>query len=204
MAYDKVVDSVQLDADLKVVADAIRSKSGTTEQLSFPQGMKQAVDSIQSGGAVGLPMWNGLITQTSDVTYMNITHNLNSDKLLIIAELVDVTTRHVNYQPYRIIGWSPEVLTPHKKYAYGDYTNEAYADESVAPTTNRTVAAMLDSNGSSATALRVVTQNRNMNNNMIHSDGNNKVMWYVGANFGVATWNVTVIDISNAGISFSE
>lgn len=51
MAYDKVVDSAQLDADLKIVADAIREKGGTTEQLSFPQGMKQAVDSIQIGGS---------------------------------------------------------------------------------------------------------------------------------------------------------
>lgn len=50
MADYKVVDSAQLDADLKVVADAIRSKGGTSEQLSFPQGMKDAVEAIQSGG----------------------------------------------------------------------------------------------------------------------------------------------------------
>lgn len=53
MADYKVVDSAQLDADLKVVADAIREKGGTTEQLSFPQGMKQAVEAIQSGGGSG-------------------------------------------------------------------------------------------------------------------------------------------------------
>lgn len=53
MAYDKVVDSAQLDADLKVVADAIRSKGGTSEPLSFPQGMASAVEAIQSGGGSG-------------------------------------------------------------------------------------------------------------------------------------------------------
>lgn len=49
MADYKVVDATQLDADLTIVADAIRSKGGTTEQLSFPQGMKQAVEDIQTG-----------------------------------------------------------------------------------------------------------------------------------------------------------
>ena len=53
MADYKVVDAEQLDADLTIVADAIREKGGTTEQLSFPQGMKQAVEAIQSGGGSG-------------------------------------------------------------------------------------------------------------------------------------------------------
>lgn len=48
MAYDKVVDSAQLDADLKIVADAIREKSGTTEDLDFPLGMKEVVESIDT------------------------------------------------------------------------------------------------------------------------------------------------------------
>ena len=38
MAYDKVVDSAKLDADLKSVADAIKAKSGTTGKLEFPDG----------------------------------------------------------------------------------------------------------------------------------------------------------------------
>lgn len=50
MAYDKVVDSSALDADLTVVANAIKSKSGTTEKLSFPDGFVSAVQGIQAGG----------------------------------------------------------------------------------------------------------------------------------------------------------
>lgn len=50
MADYKVVDADQLDADLKVVADAIRRKGGTTEDLEFPYEMESAVDAIQSGG----------------------------------------------------------------------------------------------------------------------------------------------------------
>ena len=50
MAYDKVVDSAVLDADLKTVADSIRAKGGTSAQLSFPDGMAAAVAAIQTGG----------------------------------------------------------------------------------------------------------------------------------------------------------
>lgn len=50
MANYKKVDSDQLDADLKTVADAIREKGGTTDELAFPDGMATAVSEIQSGG----------------------------------------------------------------------------------------------------------------------------------------------------------
>ncbi len=51
MAHDKAVDSAQLDADLAVVADAIRAKGGTDAQLAFPAGFVSAVQAIASGGA---------------------------------------------------------------------------------------------------------------------------------------------------------
>ena len=50
MANYKVVDADQLDADLKTVADAIREKGGTTDELAFPDGMATAVEAIQTGG----------------------------------------------------------------------------------------------------------------------------------------------------------
>lgn len=53
MADYKVIDAEQLDADLTTVADAIRSKGGTTEQLLFPSGMVTAIGAIQSGGGSG-------------------------------------------------------------------------------------------------------------------------------------------------------
>ena len=50
MAEYVVVDKEQLESDLTVVADAIREKGGTSEALAFPNGMKEAVMGIQSGG----------------------------------------------------------------------------------------------------------------------------------------------------------
>lgn len=49
MAYDKVVDSAKLDADITVVADAIRAKAEITGQLVFPEGMASAIYAISGG-----------------------------------------------------------------------------------------------------------------------------------------------------------
>ena len=55
MAYDKVIDSAQLNADLESVADAIRNKGNTTEKLSFPAGMVSAIGDIKTKESV---TWN--------------------------------------------------------------------------------------------------------------------------------------------------
>ena len=55
MANYKVVDADRLDADLASVADSIRAKAGTADQMAFPDGFKSAVEGIQAGGAVELP-----------------------------------------------------------------------------------------------------------------------------------------------------
>lgn len=52
MAVDKLVDSTQLDADLASVANAIRTKGGTSAQLAFPSGFVSAINDISGGGTV--------------------------------------------------------------------------------------------------------------------------------------------------------
>lgn len=49
MAVDKLVDSAVLDANLKAVANAIRTKGGTSAQLAFPAGFVSAVQAIPTG-----------------------------------------------------------------------------------------------------------------------------------------------------------
>lgn len=49
MAVDKLVDSTQLDADLTSVANAIRTKGGTSAQMAFPAGFVSAVNAIPQG-----------------------------------------------------------------------------------------------------------------------------------------------------------
>ena len=42
------------DTDLKAVADAIRTKAGSTAVLSFPDGFVSAVNGIETGGGFGV------------------------------------------------------------------------------------------------------------------------------------------------------
>lgn len=63
MAYDKAVDSAQLDADLTAVADAIRTKGGTDAQLVFSSGFVSAVQAIETGGGNGVD-----VVMTSTIT----------------------------------------------------------------------------------------------------------------------------------------
>lgn len=62
MSVDKLVDSTQLDADLTSVANAIRTKGGTSASLAFPAGFVQAIGDIPSGG--------GGITDPSNDTFL--------------------------------------------------------------------------------------------------------------------------------------
>lgn len=54
MSLDKLVDSTQLDSDLTSVANAIRTKGGTSAQLAFPTGFVQAIEDIE-GTALSNP-----------------------------------------------------------------------------------------------------------------------------------------------------
>lgn len=50
MAVDRAIDSTEFDSKLTAVADAIRTAGGTTETMSFPSGMVEAITAIQAGG----------------------------------------------------------------------------------------------------------------------------------------------------------
>lgn len=65
MSVDKLVDSTQLDSDLTSVANAIRTKGGTSASLAFPADFVSAIAAIPSGG--GVTAATGEITIASDV-----------------------------------------------------------------------------------------------------------------------------------------
>lgn len=84
MAVDKLVDSTQLDADLTSVANAIRTKGGTSAELSFPDGFVDAVDAIPTGGATDLVIGTKKAGFTSQhffcaTPFRTITLNINAE-----------------------------------------------------------------------------------------------------------------------------
>lgn len=81
MANYKAVDVDQLESDLTIVADAIREKGGTSEPLAFPNGMKEAVEAIQSGEESEADL---LLTFISGICFKNATFPKDYELDLVI------------------------------------------------------------------------------------------------------------------------
>lgn len=75
MAVDRAIDSTEFDSKLTTVADAIRTAGGTTEPMSFPSGMVEAISVLKSGSEAGGGFVSGTITPASSAI-QTITHNL--------------------------------------------------------------------------------------------------------------------------------
>ena len=89
-----MADYLITDTELTSIADAIREKGGTTEQLMFPDGFISAVESIQSGGGGG-----------AKEPYIEETYDANGN--LIGVNLVGYTT----IRPYAFQGCTSLALT---------------------------------------------------------------------------------------------
>lgn len=68
MAIDSLVDSTQLDADLTSVANAIRTKGGTSASLAFPADFVSAIAAIPTGGGGTAESGSFVATSTGDCT----------------------------------------------------------------------------------------------------------------------------------------
>lgn len=97
MAVDKLVDSTQLDTDLTSVANAIRTKGGTSASLAFPAGFVSAIAAIPTGGGGGndlADLCNGTLTRLDDdgitaflISLRASSFNLNSIFLKNLTQL---------------------------------------------------------------------------------------------------------------------
>lgn len=84
MAVDKLVDSAQLDADLTSVADAIRTKGGTSASLAFPADFVSAIAAIPSGGGSGITKETGTFTGNGSNTISFVVGKHKSPDIVII------------------------------------------------------------------------------------------------------------------------
>lgn len=95
MAIDKAIDSTAFDSKLTSVADAIRTAGGTTEPMSFPSGMVEAISAIQAGGGGGAV--SGTLIP-AEAAIQTITHNLGKKPqgAMIFAPELDFVNKKVN------------------------------------------------------------------------------------------------------------
>lgn len=92
MAYDKVVDSTELEAGLTAIADAIRAKGGTTATLSFPDGMEDAIEAIALG--VNVQKQSGTVTTNSSG---GATINCGFKPDMVLVRIATYTESPYNY-----------------------------------------------------------------------------------------------------------
>ena len=87
MSVDKLVDSTQLDSDLTSVANAIRTKGGTSGSLAFPAGFVSAIQNIPTGGGgTGLTLLNsGTYTLTTVKTPLVIPVSYSGTPVIVIV-----------------------------------------------------------------------------------------------------------------------
>ena len=126
MAYDKVIDSAKLDDDLTTVADAIRSKGGTSEALAFPAGFVSAIEAIEAGGGGGGGEVTPPTTPTDGKTrvYIHLAYGRTSPMLGVCPEGTVTVDWGDGTEPDTLTGTSTTTVkwTPTHEYtAPGDY-----------------------------------------------------------------------------------
>lgn len=89
MAVDKLVDSTQLNTDLTSIANAIRTKGGTSAQLAFPSGFVTAIGNIPTGGGESI-----VITDEANAT--GTTAVVTGDEISLITKTI---TLNGTYDP---------------------------------------------------------------------------------------------------------
>lgn len=87
MAYDKAVNSAELDSCLDIIAAALRAKAGTSESLRFPDDFVSLIESIQTGGGSGgsIPLVTGTFTPAENSDQVTVNHNLGETPDLYIC-----------------------------------------------------------------------------------------------------------------------
>lgn len=96
MSVDKLVDSTQLDNNLTSVANAIRTKGGTSAPLQFPTEFVSAIQAIPQSSGIYLYESKYITTDASYDAFDNfknaVVPDLPLDKTFVLIEFVNNTT----------------------------------------------------------------------------------------------------------------
>ena len=115
MAYRKVNDN-----SLVSVADAIRSKGGTSDALVFPDGFVSAISAIQTGGGGAKETWVIKSSATGAFATTQISFTSNGRKFTSIGANGVGTFIVLHYDNNEVAGYDPGVGGGY------EFDNEAY------------------------------------------------------------------------------
>lgn len=114
MAEYKVVNATQLDADIKSIANAIRTKGGTGEDLMFPNGFVDAVGAIEGGGGgVG-------IVEEKDITFIDYDGTLIASYTIDEAHALSELPQPPNHDglTFQCWNWTLDEVKQWNSFAY--------------------------------------------------------------------------------------
>lgn len=80
-----MADYLATDAELKSIADAIRTKGGTSEALSYPDGFVSAIEGISGGGGSGIQMQQITVELDADQIWLPLGELTEIPEILIIS-----------------------------------------------------------------------------------------------------------------------
>lgn len=110
------------DSDLSTVASAIRTKGGTSAQLSFPSGFVNAIGDIQTGGSAVLINKN----ITTNGTYNASSDSADGYKKVVVSVQPSLTTKNISANGTYAAsgdnadGYSSVTVSVANSYAAGD------------------------------------------------------------------------------------
>lgn len=116
MAYDKVIDSSALDADLTAVANAIRTASGSSDAMAFPDGFVSALQSMKMVAEVHTVTLASDVVGAAEQTLLSgnefIKKHYNSEWFSVVlyanSPVGESGAVPFNYQGNRVIGGANE------------------------------------------------------------------------------------------------
>lgn len=111
----KLVNATSLDNGLTSIADAIRTKGGTSADLTFPDGFVDAVEAIPTGGG---GVHTGTVTPTTRTTTMTMDIGISTINGLFIVPTSESPVKSTGKACIAVF------ITPNNYYKY------------IAPTTN--------------------------------------------------------------------
>lgn len=114
------------DTDLTAVANAIRTKGGTSASLAFPADFVSAIGAIETGGGGGLKYETGIFTLDTDLTLTNdavyaIPHGLGEKPSVVIVFAKDYP--EADTDPFRGYIWLDKPMGESRMYLT---TNASY------------------------------------------------------------------------------
>lgn len=80
-----MADYLTTDAELKSIADAIRTKGSTSETLSYPDGFVSAIEGISGGGGSGIQMQQITVELDADQIWLPLGGLTEIPEILIIS-----------------------------------------------------------------------------------------------------------------------